>query len=416
MLNQYVLNETTRNWIQKSPINPITDSYICSLKDQGYRKATIEIYIRCVAHFAYWLTPKKVPLKNINETTVERFLFEHLPRCHCPMPCKRSLIDSRASLAHLLRLLRAKNVIPISSSYPSRWQQELMHYNNYLEEVCGLVENTRFTRLHYACEFLQCCFKRRPENINRLKPNDIHQFIQKYSKGYKAGTIQVICSCVRRYLRYRAFCGDDTTKLIAAVPSVAQWRLSSIPKSLTPTDIERILNTFDRTTQTGLRSYAIARCLIDLGLRASEVASIQLANVNWSEGILKINGKGGREDLLPLPAKTGAAMVDYLRRGRPTTTSPALFVRHRAPFDQPIGPSIVRSAMRPAFISCGVNPGLGTHILRHSVACQMLSAGASLKEIADVLRHRSLDTSMIYTKIDLQQLACVVAPWPRRLS
>ncbi len=416
MINQFILNQTNRRWIHDSAVNSYASRYIERLKHQGYGDPTIKAYARSLAHFAHWLTTKRIPLQRIDEEVVNRFLFSHLPNCSCSSPCKRSLIDSRASLTHLLTLLRSKKVIPPLSIYPKRWREELMGYDSYLKDVCGLAEQTRLTRLRYAGEFLQHCFSRRPFKMERIKPRDIHRFIMRYGKDYKPGTFQVIGSCIRRYLSFRAFCGDETATLIAAVPSVAQWRLSSVPKSLTPIEIEHVINSFDRTTRTGLRSYAMVRCLVDLGLRASEVAYIQLDDINWREGVLRIKGKGGRTDLLPLPAKTGAALVDYLRHGRPATSNPALFVRHRAPFDQPVGPGGVRSAMRPAFVSCNVNPGMGTHVLRHTTASRMVSAGASLKEIADILRHRCLDTSMVYTKVNLPQLQQVIAPWPRGLS
>ena len=157
---------------------------------------------------------------------------------------------------------------------------------------------------------------------------------------------------------------------------------------------------------------------MDLGLRSAEVANLELGHLDWREGTLKIVGaKGKRMGILPLPVPTGRALVAYLRRARAQCPSRWLFLRHLAPRDRPLTPTIVRWAMRCAYVRSGISkPWSGVHVLRHSVACRLVNAGATLKEIADVLRHRSLDTTTIYTKVDLRNLSAVALPWPARLS
>jgi integrase len=206
--------------------------------------------------------------------------------------------------------------------------------------------------------------------------------------------------------------------LVAAVPTVAQWRLDTVPAHLTPEEVALFLGAFDLQSATGQRSYAMARCLLDMALRAGEVAAMQLDDLNWSAGTLTIGrGKSRRADVLPLPAATGKAIVQYLRGSRPRSTNRSLFLRHRAPFHAPITAEFVRGAVRRAFACCGLdNRFTGTHVLRHTAAMRMRCAGATLKEIADVLRHRSLDTTTIYSKVDLPRLAAVAAPWPGGLS
>ena len=158
----------------------------------------------------------------------------------------------------------------------------------------------------------------------------------------------------------------------------------------------------------------MVRCLTDLGLRASEVVQLQLDGMDWEKGTIHLPmGKLRRGSILPLPEKTARAIVDYLRAERPRTSKRAVFVRHVAPYDVPIGPGVVRRAVREAYQRCGLAHSR-VHILRHSMASMLLSQGAPLKEIADVLRHRSLDTSMIYTKVDLRRLEAVALPWPGR--
>jgi integrase len=196
------------------------------------------------------------------------------------------------------------------------------------------------------------------------------------------------------------------------------WPQTSLPTALTKVEIDLFLDAFDCTSPEGGRNYAIARSLAVLGLRAGEVARLELEDLNWREGTLRLRRtKDKRVDMLPIPARTGQAIVQYLQR-RPTQRSNrALFVRHRPPLDAPLTVEIVYWAMRQAYDRAGIaRPWAGTHCLRHSLACHLVNAGTPLKEIADVLRHRSLNTTMIYAKSNIAQLAAVALPWPGRAS
>ncbi|WP_429445608.1 tyrosine-type recombinase/integrase [Paraburkholderia sp. WC7.3g] len=211
---------------------------------------------------------------------------------------------------------------------------------------------------------------------------------------------------------------DRVQELIAAVPGVAGWRLAALPETLSDTQVGQFLNSFGRDTASSLRDYAMARCLADLGLRAAEVVQIQLDDLNWREGTLQIHRtKSRRAYAVPLPEPTGRAIADYIRLARKaTTTSRAVFVRHCAPVDVPLGTGRVHQAVHAAYVRCGWTDRSGTHLLRHSVARRLLQSGSSLKEVADILRHQSIDTTAIYTKIDLRSLEGVALPWPGSTS
>jgi integrase len=187
---------------------------------------------------------------------------------------------------------------------------------------------------------------------------------------------------------------------------------------LSDAEVTTFLSSFDRTTPLGRRDYAIAMCLAELGLRALEVARLTLDSVDWRSGTITIApGKCRRSDRLPLPPAVAAAIADYLRHGRPVASTRALFVHHRPPRGQGVGPATVRGAVRRAYARAGLNASLtGTHVLRHTAATRMLRGGASMKQIADVLRHRSIDTTAIYAKVDLGTLARVALPWPEARS
>ena len=262
-------------------------------------------------------------------------------------------------------------------------------------------------------DFLLAHFADGAVEVTALTPADIERFVRQHTAGWKPASVKQVCIAVRSYLRFKAGQGIDTVRLAAALPRVAQWRLNSLPRDLSAQELEQLLGAFDRRTATGRRDYAIARCYVDLGLRTAEVVRLRLEDLDWREGRLRIRGKSRRTDVLPLPTPTGRAIAAYLRAGRPHTASRALFVRHRPPHDIPATADTIRGAIRNAAQRCGLAERLtGTHVLRHTLARRLVQSGASFKAIADILRHRSLDTTTIYAKVDLAALAAVAAPWP----
>ena len=249
--------------------------------------------------------------------------------------------------------------------------------------------------------------------IAELQPDDVRQFIaaQLDLRGTTSNAT-TLASALRAYLRYRTTCGERVHGLLGVIASPAHWSLGSLPRALKPLEVKRLLSSFIGSLPSPRRGYAIVRCALDLGLRSSEVAQLQLTDIDWRVGTVTIKRtKSHREDVLPLLALTGRALADYLRYERPQTTNSAVFVRRRAPRDQPIGVDAVRRVIREAYRRIGLTHGR-THALRHTLACRLLDHGSSLKEVADVLRHRSLNTSLIYAKLDQPRLAAVALPWP----
>ncbi len=240
----------------------------------------------------------------------------------------------------------------------------------------------------------------------------MRRFIVKNMDRWSVSSIHVIAGALRGYLRFRASQGDRVEALLAAIPSVAHWRLATLPEVPSEAEIKRLLQSFDRPFPSSRRAYAMLRCLVDLGLRSSEVVGLHLDDIDWHAGTIRLaKPKSRRVDVLPLPCETGRAISNYLVSERPQSANRAVFIRHVAPYDQPIGTGVVQRTVRAAYRRCGLSH-TSVHILRHSVASRLLTAGTPLKEIADVLRHRSLDTSAIYTKIDTARLIAVALPWP----
>ncbi|MBZ5617046.1 MAG: site-specific integrase [Acidobacteriia bacterium] len=318
----------------------------------------------------------------------------------------------------MLDLLRTDNrIAPKKSPDPATVSDETHRFEHYLQQVCGLKPATCVARLKHVRSFLLDRFGTRGIRMCMLKPIDVIRFMRKHTERWGASSKRQAANSLRSYFRFKALHGEHTASLSAAIPTVAQWRLAQLPKGISIDQTTRLLKAFDRNSATGKRDYAITRCFIDLGLRTTEVAALALDDIDWRQGLVHIRGKGRRVDVLPLPQATGSAIVAYLRHGRPQTTSRALFLRHRPPLNTPATPCVVRAAVRYAARRCGVERCFhGPQVLRHTLAQRLVQSNTPLKEIADLLRHRSLDTTTIYAKVDLSALGQVALPWPGRQS
>ncbi|WP_297375718.1 site-specific integrase [Acidiferrobacter sp.] len=403
-------------WFSNTVFDRYADAYVQYLASCGYAAATVTGYFGSVAHFAHWFAQQRAGVADFGEALIDRFLDQHLPHCRCASRCRRTRIDVRPALRHFLDMLRRDEACPQKiSTIPAAIAAELEAFDGHLADVRGLAASTRGVHMRHLLGFLTDRFGVGPIAVSALTPVDVARFMTRYTAGWAPGSIKAARSSLRSYFRFKAIQGKPMKSLIAVLPQVAQWRLVRLPQCLSATEIKRLLSAFDRSTATGKRDYAITRCLIDLGLRRAEVAHLQLDDVDWQAGTLRIHGKGKRIDILPLPEATGHAITDYLRAGRPQTSRRELFVRHRPPNHAPADLDIVRNAVRYAAKRCGLERRIrGTHILRHTVACRMVQGGAPFKEIADLLRHRNLDTTTIYAKVHLPALARVALPWPGR--
>lgn len=413
------LHSTARDWLLGSEFAPHVDAYVDRLKLGQYAKTTINRYVACIAHFARWTDQCRLELDRIDEEALGRFLREHLPRCDCPLPVCRSFNDLRAACRHLLRVLRSNAVSaqPASQAVHDDTEEQLREFDEYMRSVRGLAPKTRRDRIRIVRRLLRERFADQTVELSALQPEEVRQFIAgQLEHSGTTSHARALSSALRAYFRYREACGDPTEALLGVIASPAEWSLASLPCSLTDDEVNRLLGSFTADLPSYRRGYAMVRCALDMGLRSGEIAKLALTDIDWQRGTVTLRcTKSRREDVLPLPVVTGQAIVDYLRFERPRTTSPAVFVRHIAPRDLPIGPDAVRRVIRDAYRRIGLTHGR-SHALRHTMARRLLAQGSSLKEVADVLRHRSLNTSLIYAKLDSERLLAVALPWPGSTS
>lgn len=245
-------------------------------------------------------------------------------------------------------------------------------------------------------------------------PSQIAEYVAAAGRRCKPSSGQVLASSIRSFLRFlllRALISQD---LAAAVPSFANWRLAELPTVVGRGELEKLVNAIDANTCVGLRDRGVVLCMTDLGLRASDVAAVTTDGIDLVTGILRIeHPKERRVVELPMTKRLAKALDQYLHRGRPPSSARQMFVTHRAPIGRPLKPIGLRGVITRYAARAGLAERIrGTHVIRHSVASSLINAGASIKEIADLLGHRSIDTTEIYAKVDLRSLARVAMPWP----
>ena len=369
------------------------------------------MYVYGVAHFAHWTRRHGVDIRDLADDVIQRFVDEHLPRCTCPAPVQRCRHQVRAALRQLLITLVDTGVL-ISSRQPDAVEDQLQRFDGHMQHARGLAETTRIRRLCVVRALLRFRAAGDPDVTAAPSADELRRFIAREHARISPGSAGSLASALRGYLRFLMLDGARVDQLLPVIASPAHWRLAPLPQTLSPSEIARLLDAFPPELPSHLRGYAMVRCLVDLGLREREVVSLELDDIDWEAGTLRIRkGKSRRVDVLPLPQTTGRAIASYLRSERPTTVNRRVFVRHVAPADEPIRPDVVRNTVRQAYRRCGL-PYTRVHILRHTLASRLLETGGTLKEVADMLRHRELDTAMIYAKVDTRRLAAVAMPWP----
>lgn len=386
--------------------------YRAYLVERGNAAGYVRNCEAAVVHLSMWMKGANKRLVDIDEGLVAEFVEHHLPDCYCATSARHP-ITVRAALGHLLVVLRAANAIAPMPLDMTEVGQELRRYDQYMEQVRGLAPKTREGALRLVEALLRKHFGDDAIQFEIVTPERVRRFFAAQAKNYKTpSSLGVVVSSLRSYFRWRATLGDRTHALVGALAYPANWQLASLPKSLEPAEVEQLEAALGQSGPSTLRADAMVRCMLDLGLRSGEVARLSLDDIDWNASTITLRRtKGRREDVMPLPQATGQAIAKYLRDERPKTQHRMVFARHMTPRERPIGPDLVRKTIRQAYARAGL-PHTRSHLLRHTMASRLLAGGSSLKEVADVLRHRSLNTTLIYAKLDSSRLVEVALPWP----
>jgi integrase/recombinase XerD len=389
------------------PLRPFAPHFVEWLVRHGYTPTSATVQLHLMAHWSRWLTGHGLDVRRLSMTEVDRFLAARRREGYTHYLSVKAMAPMLAAL-----LEQGVVVAPRPTTPPGPVDAVLERYRHYLREERGLGHATALGYVEAIRPFVR--ERVTPDGLTvswaALDVAAVTTFVVRRTPHQSRAAAKMTVTALRSFLGFLHVEGLIAGPLTTAVPTVAGWRLAGLPKGLPPADVQALLASCDRRTRIGRRAFAVITLLVRLGLRAGEVTSLRLDDIDWRAGTVIIRGKGPQVESLPWPTDVGEAVVAYLRRGRPATAlDRTVFVRVKAPHRALSSPGlseIVAAAARRA--------GLGlihAHRLRHTAATQLLRAGASLPEIGQVLRHRRTGTTAIYAKVDRVALRTIARPW-----
>jgi site-specific recombinase XerD len=392
----------------------LLDVFAKELRQSGFAQITARRHIRAAEHLLYWAKRKSISPATFDEHTLDEFTH-HLGRCCCKSYGSTHRQDLQKGARLFVCSLRRAELLPMPSAQETvEDPQVLVLFRDWMHKHRGTCDATLY---NYGLH-LRALLRTVGDDTSKFEARSLRQFVQETSQRCGWATGKHCTTAMRAFLRYLIAEGQCAAGLDACIPALAHWRLSSLPRYLQPEEVERVIASCSATSSAGIRDRAILLLLARLGLRAGDILRLCLSDLDWKEATIRVVGKGRHQTLLPMTQEVGDAIVAYIKNGRYPIDKDTLFIRSRAPF----GPFashcaisvIVAQAMRRADVRC---PSRGAaHVLRHSVASSMLRQGASLQEIAGVLRHRSIATTEIYAKVDVVALREIAQPWPEVTS
>jgi integrase/recombinase XerD len=390
------------------PLEAFATGFAGELSRQGYTSNSASLQMHLMAHLSRWLEGKGLDARALCAAEVGRFLGDRRAAGYTNHRTGKAMQS-------MLSYLRALGVAPTPPPSAPNGPVEgaLERYRHYLTVERGLASATARGYVDVARPFLRGRVS--PDgldlNLGDVSPADVTAFVVTCCPHQSHGTAKLTVTALRSLLGFLHVEGAIERSLTSAVPSVAGRRLAGLPKGLEPAQLRRLLASCDCRTRNGRRDFALLTMLVRFGLRAGEVATLRLDDIDWRAGEIVVHGKGNRAERLPLPTDVGEAVAAYLRRGRPASAlGRTVFVRVRAPH-RALSPGGVTQVVAAAARRAGLEQ-IHAHRLRHTAATQMLHAGASLPEIGQLLRHRRALTTAIYAKVDREALRTIARPWP----
>jgi site-specific recombinase XerD len=408
MIGHFKLRPAVLDRFCNGPLAPHIEGFARLLSEQGYSNQMGMQKIRLLALLNAWLVQKHVRIEQLDEKCMAGFIAAQ----------KKALRRQRQvkhTLAQFLRELRRSGIIPGQrlAQAESPTDRLMQDYGRFLTQERGLTQVTLDNYLPVARRFLTDAFGAKTVPLDQLAAADVSRFILRERSTFSPKRVQLTASALRSFFGFLYLRGQLRAPLAGSVPTVATWRLSDLPQFLEPQQVQQLLQSCDRCSPCGRRDNAALLLLARLGLRAGEVVHLCLEDINWSVGEVLIRGKSAREDRLPLPPEVGRALAAYLQKDRPSCSSRRVFIRMKAPHVGFSSSAAICDIVRRALCRARLQPERkGAHLLRHSLATQMLRGGATLTQIGQILRHQLPQTTEIYAKVDLTALQAVAQPWP----
>jgi site-specific recombinase XerD len=407
MLDDYFKTAATPVRLRASLVGPYLDAFTEHLAGHGYAWFTVRQYIGGPVHLARWMEREHIAVVELDEHVLDRFR-EHLRRCRCRVKHNGSkAMRGPKALDGCLRFLESLRAAGIARPPEvPELPPEIRAFEEWMRAHRGTAQRTLADYRRHLLVLLGDGLA-----VEDLDARHLRDHVVRHSQPHRAQAL-VMVRALRMFVRFLVAVGRCDAHLDRAVPTVAHWRLRSLPSYLPAKEIERVISACSRSTSIGRRDRAIILLLVRLGLRRSDVQTLTLDDIDWKRGRLRVAGKTRRTTWLPLPQEVGDALLSYLKRGRPRSHNERVFLRTVAPYRE-LSSSGIGRLTSTALARAHVSPqSSGTHLFRHTAATEMLRKGASLDEIGQVLRHVSRDTTMQYAKVDLRTLRAIVLPWP----
>jgi integrase/recombinase XerD len=386
----------------KGSLAPWASGMAERLEALGYTPRMVERHLQLAGGLSRFLQQRGLAVGDLSPEVIEEFVGAVRAK-------NRSWRPTSKSLSWLVDYFRHIGVARAPGVPRARSGQRVLieRYRDYLTVERGLEPVTVTNYVRVVRRFLAA---HASHALDELSAADISRFMTSQCRQVSTREAERLATGLRSFLGFALVEGLISLPLAAAVPSVARWSGAGLPRGLTSRQVAALLASCDRRRALGRRDYAILLLLVRLGLRAAEVSALRLDDIDWRAGEIVVRGKGRTEERLPLPADVGTAIAAYLRRGRPRRPEREVFLRACAPL-RGLTPDGVGEVVRAASEHAGLG-SFGSHRLRHTAGTQMLQAGASLPEVAQVLRHRTVATTAIYAKVDHRALRGLVMPWP----
>ena len=386
----------------------VIERYAVRLVEDGLAQQGTWRCLNLVGDLISWIGRTRSRLTDLDERLVERFLRRRATK-HSIQP------GDHAALKRLLSVLRDAGMIaPAEPPRITRQDQILAEFSDYLQRERGLAPTSIVRYLPAIRRFLCEASPAGSDALSKIDHVDVVGYVERHARDGSAMFGKAMCWSLRAFLRYLHHKGLNPVSLAGCVPSIKQWKLANLPTYLSAEQVQKVLDSCDRTSPIGRRDYAILMMLAKLGLRANEVAPLTLDDIDWRSGEMRMQAKGRQRARMPSPPDVGAAVVAYLRGARPESSCRRLFLRTPAPRIGFKSSSTITRIAKTALERAGIRgfAHQGAHLFRHSLATELLRCGATLSEIGQLLRHQGHDTTRIYAKVDIDTLRTLSLPWP----
>jgi integrase/recombinase XerD len=408
MLEFYVESEFRRCQLRQCPVGTHLEGFAEWLRSAGYKRRPGQLLLRGAAHLGHWIAARGVRAGDVHAEVLAAFAH-HVPTCTCVHPFAGRDRYHREGAQHLVTHWQRVGVVPSPTTAPKTVAPVVEQFSAWMRQHRGVRESTLGNYVPLVQEFLAAL----GDDAAAYDAARVRAFILAQTSRSGRSRAKWIVNAVRMFLRFLAVGGACPADLVAAVPVIAHWKLAALPRYLAASDIERLVAACAPATTAGARDRAVILLCARLGLRAGDVRELRLRDIDWARGRLRVMGKSRCETWLPLPQEVGDAILHYLTRFRPVSEDDHVFLRIYAPVGPlpssgPISHLVGRALARAGIAAAS----RGAHVLRHSAATALLRQGVALDVIGAVLRHRCVESTAHYAKVDVTRLRAVAQPWP----